>query len=204
MFLRLQRCAEKCGTCFSECCVAQGLADRIWYVHPSFNPTLKSVGALSVPLLPQDYEGIRLKGLVSWRDAMNDFRCDGRWKWGTKRTTERVSWVGFFVVFQCNRSMLVLHRSRDVSVRYCPVPRYSRCHKWKATCQDLELRPARGSPSLPTMFPPLHAMSWCLNICRQLHNLESRTKAFASVIPPPLEEMCVSPQQIRSEFDLVW
>ena len=106
------------------------------------------------------------------------------------------------MVFQCNRSMLVLHRSRDVSLSVVARYRVTVDVISGKRCQDLELRPARGSPSLPTMFPPLHAMSWCLNICRQLHNLESRTKAFASVIPPPLEEMCVSPS--RSDLNSTW
>ena len=82
--------AVRCGN------VAQSLADRIWNIHPSFKSSLEYVGVLSAPLLPQDCEGIRLKGcLVSsaLRNAMSDFVCDGRWKWGTKRTTERVSWV---------------------------------------------------------------------------------------------------------------
>ena len=55
--------------------VPKDLGDKIWRLHPRFKASVEFVGCLSAPLLP------------------HEFICDGCWKWGTKRTTDRVTWA---------------------------------------------------------------------------------------------------------------
>ena len=196
--------AVRCGN------VAQSLADRIWNIHPSFKSSLEYVGVLSAPLLPQDCEGIRLKGCLVYsalRNAMTDFVCDGRWKWGTKRTTERVSWVvlcadftakfglvsGFF-----NRSMslgVVLRRFRDLFLSVIARHRVSvDVISGMRHAKSLGFGQLGGVSVSRQCSSPLRILSWCLSISRQLHTLEGkvRTKPFAS-ITPSWDELCAFP-----------
>ena len=196
--------AVRCGN------VAQSLADRIWKTHPSFKSSLEHVGVFSAPLLPHDCEGIRLRGcLVSSAlgNAMSDFICDGRWKWGSKRTTERVSWVvlcadftakyGLFSGF-FHRSMslgVVIRRFRDLFLSVIARHRVSvDVISGMRHAKSLGFGQLGGVSASRQCSSPLHIMSWCLSLSRQLHTLESkvRTKPFASVTPS-WEELYVSP-----------
>ena len=196
--------AVRCGN------VAQSLADRIWKTHPSFKSSLEHAGVFSAPLLPHDCEGIRLRGcLVSSAlgNAMSDFICDGRWKWGSKRTTERVSWVvlcadftakyGLFSGF-FHRSMylgVVIRRFRDLFLSVIARHRVSvDVISGMRHAKSLGFGQLGGVSASRQCSSLLHIMSWCLSLSRQLHTLESkvRTKPFASVTPS-WEELYVSP-----------
>ena len=143
---------------------------------------------------------------LALRNAMSDFICDGRWKWGTKKTIERVSWVvlcadftaryGFFPGF-FNRSMslgVVLRRFRDLFLSVL-----ARHHVSADVMSGMRHAKSLGFGQLGGISVarqcsfPMHITSWCLGISRQLHSLQSkvRTKPFAS-ITPSWEELCVS------------
>ena len=85
--------------------VPLSLAERKWKIHPNFKSSLEFVGFLSAPVIPQQCDGVRLRGCyvsADMRKAIRDFICDGRWKWSTKKTDERVSWVVLCADFTAN------------------------------------------------------------------------------------------------------
>ena len=177
------------------------LSERMWAIHLSFKSSLEFVGFLSAPVVPQDCDGIRLRGCyvsAELRNAMSDFICDGRWKWGTKKTDERVSWVvlcaeftanfGLFTGFINNQMSLgiALRRFRDLFLAVCT-------RHGIATDVVSGLRHAKtlGFQSLGGVSVarkckhPLTILSWCLSISQQMHSLQSKTriKPFSRITP---------------------
>ena len=181
--------------------VPPDVANRIWTLHPSFKASVQFVGVLCAPVLPQECVGIRLRGcLVSSGlcTAMGEFITDGQWKWGTKNSTDRTSWVvlcgdfvakyGLFSGF-IHRSMsfgVVLRRFRDLFLQVL-----AQHHVKVDVVSGLRHAKTLGFGSLGGVSAarncsaPLQILSWCLSISKQLHNLNSkfRAKPFTSLVP---------------------
>ena len=194
MFQRLQRAVLE-GT------VPKDLSDKIWRLHPRFKASVEFVGCLSAPLLPHDCEGTCLRGcLVSSQilHAMCEFICDGCWKWGTKRTTDRVTWAVLFADFVACFGMfpglfhvsmrlgVISRRFRDL---FLTVRKRLGGHvdtiSGMRHAKSLGFGTLGGISAARHCKHPKRVLSWCLSISRQLHSLQKTTKQkpLASISP---------------------
>ena len=91
-----------CAAITQGCAPPASVHINVWRVHPSLSAALQCTGTKSPYLVPQAVPNMKLRGCAVSDDvlaSLTRFVCQDKWRWGTKQTADRCTWVAVMLEY---------------------------------------------------------------------------------------------------------
>ena len=109
-----------CAAITQGCAPPASVHVNVWRVHSSLSAALQCIGTQS-PYLAQVVPSVKLRGCAAGDDVLASLRrfvCQDKWRWGTKQTADRCTWVAVMLeyIFTCGFQGSFLNKALTAGV----------------------------------------------------------------------------------------
>ena len=110
-----------CAAITQGCAPPASVHVNVWRVHSSLSAALQCIGTQSPYLVAQVVPSVKLRGCAAGDDVLASLRrfvCQGKWRWGTKQTADRCTWVAVMLeyIFTCGFQGSFLNKALTAGV----------------------------------------------------------------------------------------